>query len=149
MSPTQRSLKRLREAGATCAIVEKYNSFIKIRQDLFGFIDLLALDEGAGVLGVQTTSAANLQARVRKVTEDRSLALIAKLWLGKGNRLEFHGWRKAGTRWVCRVIDMTMLVGEAELALQVVERAPTETEQKILSRRKINRRDRSAGTPTA
>ena len=42
-SPTQLSLKKLREEGYTVAVVEHWNSFARIRQDLFGFIDLLAL----------------------------------------------------------------------------------------------------------
>ena len=42
-SPTQLSLKKLREEGYIVAVVEHWNSFARIRQDLFGFIDLLAL----------------------------------------------------------------------------------------------------------
>jgi hypothetical protein len=38
-SPTQLSLKKLREEGYTVAVVEHWNSFARIRQDLFGFID--------------------------------------------------------------------------------------------------------------
>ena len=40
-SPMQRSLKHLRDAGWTCAIVEHWNLHAKIRQDLFGFGELV------------------------------------------------------------------------------------------------------------
>ena len=56
MTPTQRSLKYLREQGYTVAIVERWNAFAKIRQDLFGFIDLLAIKPGE-TLAVQTTAS--------------------------------------------------------------------------------------------
>ena len=46
ISPTQRTLKRLRDSGdyPLVTIVERWNAFAKIRQDLFGIIDLLAID---------------------------------------------------------------------------------------------------------
>ena len=64
-SPTQLSLKKLRQEGYTVAIVEHWNAFARIRQDLFGFIDLLALKDKE-VLAVQTTSASNMSARAKK-----------------------------------------------------------------------------------
>lgn len=149
MSPTQRSLKRARDAGGLAAVVERFNPHARVRVDLFGFIDILVLDEGAGVVGVQTTTAQNLSARVRKVTDDQSLSRIARTWLGKGNRIEFHGWRKAGARWVCRVIDLTLVLGEEKLPLQTTEREPSETDQKILSRCKIKRVCRRLGSASS
>ena len=46
ISPTQRTLKRLREKEEypLVTIVERWNAFAKIRQDLFGIIDILAID---------------------------------------------------------------------------------------------------------
>ena len=42
--PTQRTLARLRQEGALeVAIVEHWNPHARIRQDLFGFIDILAI----------------------------------------------------------------------------------------------------------
>jgi hypothetical protein len=55
-SPTKRTLAKLRKEGYLCAIVEKFNRFAGIRQDLFGFIDILAIREGE-IIGVQTTSS--------------------------------------------------------------------------------------------
>ena len=93
--PTQRTLAYLRKEGYTVAIAEKYNSFIKVRQDLFGWIDICAIHpKKKGVLGVQTTSTSNLPTRITKAKALDSL----KVWLQAGNIAEFHGWAKRGPR---------------------------------------------------
>ncbi len=93
-SPTQRSLKELRKRGYMVAITEKWNPFAKIRQDLFGFIDLLAI-RGNEVLAVQTTSGTNVAARVAKIVSLQA----ARLWLESPNRkIVVHGWAKRGPR---------------------------------------------------
>ena len=56
MSPTQLSIRHLKENGYLVSVVEKWNPFVKIRQDLFGFIDVLAIRENE-TLAVQVTSA--------------------------------------------------------------------------------------------
>jgi carbonic anhydrase len=89
MSPTQRSLAYLREQGMTCEVVERWNAFARIRQDLFGIIDIVALDEQQ-TLGVQTTSWTNVSARVKKIADSPHLpALLRAGWV-----LEVHGWKK-------------------------------------------------------
>ena len=45
-SPTQRSLKLMRERGYLCEITERWNPFAKIRQDLFHFVDVLCIKDG-------------------------------------------------------------------------------------------------------
>ena len=93
--PTERSLAHLRKEGYTVAIAEKFNYFIKIRQDLFGWIDICAIHpDNPGVLGVQTTSTANLSTRIKKAITLDSF----KVWLQAGNVAEFHGWAKRGPR---------------------------------------------------
>lgn len=57
MSPTARSLAHLRELGCRVKVVEKWNPFAKVRQDLFGG-DLLALKAGEPVLIIQVIIAA-------------------------------------------------------------------------------------------
>ena len=101
--PTQRTLALLKKEGYTVTIGEKYNAFIKIRQDLFGWIDVVAIHpEKSGVLGVQTTSGSNLTARIKKATALDSF----KVWVKAGNAVEFHGWRKlknlpGNRQWAC------------------------------------------------
>ncbi|MFZ9649512.1 MAG: hypothetical protein ACO29C_05430, partial [Fluviibacter sp.] len=65
MTPTQRSLAYLRDEGYLVAIVEHWNPFARIRQDLFGFIDLLAIRRDE-TLAVQVT-ASGVSARVKKI----------------------------------------------------------------------------------
>jgi hypothetical protein len=43
LSPTQRTLAAIRREGALAGIVEKWNSHAFIRQDLFGFVDIIAI----------------------------------------------------------------------------------------------------------
>jgi hypothetical protein len=110
MSPTQRSLAWLRRRGATAAVVERYNPHAKRRVDLFGFIDLVALDGGQGVLGIQTTSADHVSHRLAKLREECAEAM--ERWLNAGNRLVIHGWAKQGPRgrrklWTLREVVVT------------------------------------------
>lgn len=73
----------------TCEVVERWNAFARIRQDLFGIIDIVALDEQQ-TLGVQTTSWTNVSARVKKIADSPYLpALLRAGWV-----LEVHGWKK-------------------------------------------------------
>lgn len=145
MSPTQRSLKHLRDDGATAAVVERWNNHARIRQDLFGFIDIVALDGGTGVLGVQTTTAKNIMSRVWKVYDKDDLCEIAKKWLSKGNRIEFHGWKKVKNRWRCKIIDLTLEQSESGPSLLWVAREEPEAPE---SRCKTKASPpRSAGIP--
>ena len=96
-SPTQRSLAFLRAEGYTVAIVEHWNAFAKIRQDLFGFVDLLALRPGE-TLAVQTTSGDNVSKRIAKIAEHELLPRV----LEAGWIVEVHGWRKIKGKWEVR-----------------------------------------------
>lgn len=90
-SPTQKSLKLLRERGYSVFITEHYNAFAKVRVDLYGFIDIVGLHpKERGILGIQTTTGTNLSARIKKAQGIKQYWL----WLSCGNDVEFHGWRK-------------------------------------------------------
>ena len=94
-STTQLSLNYLRKLGYTANIVEHWNSFAHIRQDLFGFIDIVAIKTGElGVLGVQSTSKSNISTRRRKI---ESLPEYI-VWKGASNRIVIHGWAKSKKR---------------------------------------------------
>lgn len=96
-SPAKRSLKLLRETGHQAQVVERWNQFAKVRQDLFGWIDIVAVDpKTSGILGVQTTTTAHQAERLQKAKGNG--ALVA--WLLAGGRLSIHGWRKSSNRWV-------------------------------------------------
>ena len=92
-SPTQRSLKHLRDLGYTAQIVEKYNMFAHVRQDLFGFIDIVAIHpDKMGVFGIQTTTQKNVSTHLEKIKNNP----IHRLWIETGNKLIVHGWAKRG-----------------------------------------------------
>jgi len=101
-SPTQLSLKKLRADGYLVAITERWNAFAKIRQDMFGFIDLLAVKEGE-ILAVQTTSASNMSARAKKIADSENIGMIRK----SGIKVHIHGWVKNGRKWECKVMDVS------------------------------------------
>lgn len=90
-SPTSRTLQLLRSKGWVCQIVERRVPFNHITQDLFGFIDILCLT-GNGIVGVQCTSAAHHQHRVKKITTDCRKDWL--LWLRSGGKVLVVSWRK-------------------------------------------------------
>lgn len=93
-SCTQYTLAELKRLGYRPEVVERYCSFTRRRHDLFGCIDVVALrGDCTGLLGIQSTSASNLSARVSKVLSLDADGAISD-WLSAGNRLECWGWRK-------------------------------------------------------
>jgi hypothetical protein len=102
-SPTTRSLALLREQGYTVAVVEKWNPHAKIRQDLFGFIDILAIKRGE-TLAVQAT-AAGVSARLKKINDSELLPKVREA----GWTIQIWGWTKSAKtgKYVLRVIDIS------------------------------------------
>ena len=96
LTPTQLTLRYLRdvEHWPLVAVVEHWNPHARIRQDLFGFIDVLAVGPH-GVLAVQTTSAANVAPRIRKIAEHPNVGHVRDA----GIAIHVHGWRKRAGRW--------------------------------------------------
>jgi hypothetical protein len=102
VSPTQRSLKLLRDRGYRAAVVEKWNPHARRRIDLFGIIDLVAIGNGE-TIGVQTTSGSNVASRIDKITESEAIADLRDA----GWRIVVHGWRKLKSGWACREVDVS------------------------------------------
>lgn len=95
MTPTARTLALLRKRGACADVVERRLGGTFITKDLFGCIDVVALEPGLpGLLGVQATTASNQASRLAKIR----LEPRARLWLQAGNRLVVMGWAKRGAR---------------------------------------------------
>lgn len=95
-SPTQRTLAYCRQRGWRAQVVEKWLAPARRRIDLFGFGDVIALDGLTGSVLIQTTSATNAAARITKLVTE--CADAAEDWIGAGNRIHVHGWRKGGAR---------------------------------------------------
>jgi len=109
-SATQRTIRALKSQGRKCAIVEKWNPHVNIRQDLFRIIDILALDPERGVIGIQTGT--QRASHFRKITEDEAQNTID--WLETpGTVLELYTWRKVkvkrggkAVRWEPRIEEI-------------------------------------------
>ena len=94
-SPTQLTLRHLRAEGYTAEVVERWNPHARVRNDLFGFVDVLAI-RGAETLAVQTTSIKNVSTRIRKIAESNAIAAVREA----GWTVRVHGWTKRRGRWV-------------------------------------------------
>ncbi len=91
LSPTQRTLRSLRQEGYIVGIVERFNPYagkFGITQDLFGIIDIIAIKHDA-ICGIQSCGQA-FAAHNRKILESE----FAVEWLKVGGHLELWGWRK-------------------------------------------------------
>ena len=113
ISPTQRTLAVLRKQGALSGVVEKWNSYVKIRQDLFGFVDLIAI-RGRQIVAVQCCAGSGHAAHRTKILANE----IAPYWLKAGDLIEIWSWSKTkvklkaggwgkAVRWTPRVEPIT------------------------------------------
>ena len=94
VSPTQRTLAHLRKTYPLVQVVEHWNSFAGIRQDLFGIIDVLAVGEDIAM--VQTTTKSNMRARIEKILASPALPHL----LAARIKVIVHGWwKQANGRW--------------------------------------------------
>ena len=84
--------------------VEVWNSFIRQRKDLFGFIDILALN-GPDTIAVQSTSWSNVSARAKKIADSEHLAAVR----AAGWTILIHGWKKNAktNRYELKEVDVS------------------------------------------
>ena len=118
LSPTQRTLKAMREQGRLCGIVEKFNQYagkFGIRQDLFGFIDIISIDPTEGIVAIQSCGQ-DFSGHINKLMGERNENMVE--WL-KHAKVELWGWRKVklkrggkAMRWKPRVADFWLEKGE-------------------------------------
>jgi hypothetical protein len=107
MTPTARTLQLLRKEGWTVAVVEKWNPHSHIRQDLWGFADLIAMHPDNGLLLVQACMVGDQQKRIAKVRAEprhREWLLAGRGWTA----IAVFGWatykvKRGGlaVRWKC------------------------------------------------
>lgn len=92
---TVKSRDKLKAEGFSLVqTVETWNSFARVKNDLFGIIDVLAV-AGGETLAVQVTSRDNMSSRRKKITESEAFPELVKA----GWRVELHGWWKEKNRW--------------------------------------------------
>jgi hypothetical protein len=94
LSPTQRSLKLLRDRGYLAEVVEKWIPGANIRKDLWGWCDVVGVKRGE-TLAVQATSASNVSARVKKIADSETVGKVREA----GWRIVVFGWKKVAGRW--------------------------------------------------
>jgi len=97
LSPTQRTLRALRNEGRICDIAEKwiatpYSKIPGFRKDLFGFIDIVALCPEKGILAIQSCGQSWSQ-HVGKIMDSEATVNVIE-WLKCGGSFQLWGWRK-------------------------------------------------------
>jgi hypothetical protein len=97
ISPTARSLVECRKRGWQAQVVEQTIPRTFIKRDLFGFIDIVAIVPGRGLVGIQATggtNSGNHNMRVKKILAEPRAAQ----WLHAGGSIEVWSWAKRGGR---------------------------------------------------
>lgn len=107
--PTKKTLELAKDRGWIIDSAESFNAYSGRRHDLFGFIDLVALD-GKHIIAIQTTSGSNASARVKKIIDDCEPA--ARKWIKGGGRILVIAWRKLQNRLQFREIEILLFHDE-------------------------------------
>ena len=104
-SPTKRTMDYARARGWHPGVVERWNAHARIRQDLYGFLDLVVMDDHGGLLGIQATAGSCTGSRMEKIENEPR----AQEWLRRGLRIQVWGWRKLRGRWAPRRLEARLL----------------------------------------
>jgi hypothetical protein len=105
---TVKSRDRLKQEGAALVeTVERWNSFARVKNDLFGIVDVLAV-AGGETLAVQVTSRDNMASRRKKIRESEAFPELVKA----GWRVELHGWYKEKNRWKVKLEVLSENTGD-------------------------------------
>jgi len=116
LSPTQRTIRELRNLGRMCGVVERFicrPGTHGIRIDLFGFGDIVCADRANGIVIIQSCGQ-DFAGHYRKITEVQEVAENAVEWLRSGGKIELWAWRKVAYKrggklkvWRPRVQEIT------------------------------------------
>lgn len=116
---TQMTLRENRERGRICDKTERWNAFAGPhgrREDLFGFIDLIALDPKKGIVAIQSTGPSGRSSHQKKILENEWADgyNVAIEWLKAGGKIELWSWRKLlvkrggkRKRWYPKIEEIT------------------------------------------
>jgi hypothetical protein len=98
MSPTARTLDRLRRHGIPAQVVERRVPHTRnVTIDLFGCIDVIALP--GEILGIQVTTGSHHAARLKKAREEKRLVM----WLICGAKFEVWSWSERRGKHILRM----------------------------------------------
>lgn len=114
---TQMTLRYLRENGIECDKAEQFNPYagkFGQKKDLFGFIDLVALPPGGGIIGVQSTSGGCHAEHKKKIVDSECTENVIR-WLKAGGEVWLLSWSKKllkrggkAKRWFPRLEKITL-----------------------------------------
>ena len=109
MSPTERTLRRLRAEGFMVEVVERWNCFSKTKKDLFGCFDLLAISPDGVTHAIQVTTGSNHAARIKKLRAASHVTTVGEVatlvTLNRANWVcTVESWSlRANGRWEQRI----------------------------------------------
>ena len=121
--PLQRSILELKKQGYSVGITERFNSFVKIRQDFCGFADAIAFHpERNETLAIQACAdnGGSVSAHLKKLMDIPAV----KTWIMQpSRRLEIWGFGKRGDRgkrklWTLRKIEITKSMFEEHRVIE-------------------------------
>ena len=95
LSNTSRTLEYIRGQGWVADKVERYNPYAGkygVRQDMFGFGDIIAMGEGH-IWAIQSCGQ-DFYSHHKKITENELVAPNVELWLKNGGYLLLISWAK-------------------------------------------------------
>lgn len=111
---TTMTLAHYREQGARVEKVEKFNQYagpFGRREDAFGFIDLIIIEPGRGIVAVQSTGPNGHAEHRRNILDNEH----ADAWLRAGGHIDLVSWRKLlvkrggkARRWTLRIDTITL-----------------------------------------
>jgi len=104
------TLRYLRETNIVADVVERWIPQAKRRQDLFGFIDIVAIGERS-IVAIQAYTCGHGR-HLQRIMEDESTRAAAVAWLRAGGSIELWWWRRLRRRnrrvWKPRIIRVVM-----------------------------------------
>lgn len=103
-TPSALTAELLKEEGWLVWTVERWIPGARIRVDLFGILDQIAIKDGH-VLGLQPTSWSNVSARVKKIADSEHIGKVREL----GWTLLVYGWKldPKTKKWVHKIVDVS------------------------------------------
>lgn len=93
-SPTQRTLEWCREHDWLADVVEQNVPHCNVKRDLWGFVDILAIDPAGVLYGLQVTDGSHHANRRDKILASPALPA----WCQHGRVVELWSWSLAGAR---------------------------------------------------
>lgn len=93
-STTKATLAELRKRDILAGVTEKWNPHAHIRQDLWGFVDIIAVEPDGDTVGIQTTVMTGRNAHLAKMRKGSTLNNAIRFLQGKNTRIELWLWRK-------------------------------------------------------